>query len=349
MAAIPQRASLARVLFILAAAVVVLVGVRLSAPVLNPILFAVVFGLLCAPVYGWLLRRLPAGVALLLTFGGLLIIIVGLFVLMSASISRFTGRLSFYTQQLNGQLGDLQGLLDRLGLSSVDLSEAVNSSALVGAIGAVLSGISGFLSSLFLILMIMLFLLSEGSAMMDRLRASVAHDNPQVARLTVIGQNVVLQFGLRAIVNLVTAAGITLLLLLLGVDFPLLWGVLTFFLSFVPYVGLVIAVAPAVLLALAEFGLGRAIIVIVAVVVVNVLAENVLSPVLMGRGLDLSATVVFLSFIFWAWLLGGPGAFLALPLTLFVAIMLGSFPETRWLASLMGLPDTALVASAAED
>jgi AI-2 transport protein TqsA len=336
-------------LFVLAATVVVLVGVRLSAPVLNSILFAVVFALLFAPVYGWLLRRLPAGVALLLTFVGLLIIIVGLFVLLSASISRFTGRLTFYTQQLNGQLADLQGLLDRLGLSGVDLSEAVNSSALVGAIGAVLSGISGFLSSLFLILMIMLFLLSEGSAMMDRLRASVAQDNPQVARLTVIGQNVVLQFGLRAIVNLVTAAGITLLLLLLGVDFPLLWGVLTFFLSFVPYVGLVIAVAPAVLLALAEFGLGRAIVVIVAVVVVNVLAENVLSPVLMCRGLDLSPTVVFLSFVFWAWLLGGPGAFLALPLTLFVAIMLGSFPETRWLASLMGLPDTALVASAAED
>jgi AI-2 transport protein TqsA len=348
MDAIPQRASLARVLFILAAAVVVLVGVRLSAPVLNPILFAIVFALLFAPVYGWLQRRLPAGVALLLSFVALLIIIVGLFVLLSASISRFTGRLSFYAQQLDAQLADLQELLDRLGLSGVDLSEAVNTSALVEAIGAVLSGISGFLSSLFLILMIMLFLLGESSAMMERLRTSVAHDNPQVARLTVIGQSVALSFGLRAIVNLVTALGITLLLWLLGVDFPLLWGILVFFLSFVPYVGLVIAVAPAVLLALAEFGLGRAIVVIVAVVVINVLAENVLSPVLMGRGLDLSPTVVFLSFIFWAWLLGGPGAFLALPLTLFVAIMLGSFPETRWLASLMGLPDTDVVASAAE-
>jgi len=349
MDAIPQRTTFARVLFVLAAVVVVLVGVRLAAPVLNPILFAVVFALLVGPVYGWLLRRLPAGLALVVTFVGLLIIIVGLFFLLSASIGRFTGRLSFYTQQLNGSLGDLQGLLDRLGLSGVDLSEVVSSSALVGAIGAVLSGIGAFLSNLFLILFIILFLLAEGSAMMDRLRASVARDNPQVARLVVIGQNVVLQFGLRAIVNLVTAAGVTLLLLLLGVDFPLLWGVLTFFLSFVPYVGLVIAVAPAVVLALAEFGLGRAIVVIVAVVVVNVLAENVLSPVLMGRGLDLSATVVFLSFVFWAWLLGGPGAFLALPLTLFVAIMLGSFPETRWLASLMGLPDTDMAASAAED
>ncbi len=349
MAAIPQRASFARVLFILAATVVVLVGVRLSAPVLNPILFAIVFSLLFAPVYGWLQRRLPTGVALLLSFVALLIIIVGLFVLLSASIGRFTGRLSFYTQQLNGQLADLQELLDRLGLSGVDLSEAVNSSALVGAIGAVLSGISGFLSSMFLILMIMLFLLGESSAMMERLRTSVAQDNPQVARLTVIGQSVALSFGLRAIVNLVTGLGITLVLWLLGVDFPLLWGVLTFFLSFIPYIGLVLAVAPAVVLALAEFGLGRAIVVIVAVVVINVLAENVLSPVLMGRGLELSPTVVFLSFVFWAWLLGSPGAFLALPLTLFVAVMLGSFPETRWLASLMGLPDTDLAASAAED
>ena len=344
-----QHASFGRVVFVLAATVVVLAGMRLAAPVLNPILFAVVFALIFAPVYAWLRRRLPLGLALVIMLVGLGVLFASLFVLLSASIARLTGRLGFYAQKLNGQLGDIENVLDRLGLSGADLSEAVNSSAIVGALGTVLSGIAGFLSSLFLILMIMLFLLSEGSAMMDRLRASVAEDNPQVARLTVIGQSVVRQFGLRAIVNLVTAAGITVLLLLLGVDFPLLWGVLTFFLSYVPYVGLVLATATAVLLALAEFGFGRALLVVAGVVVVNMLAENVLSPTLMGRGLNLSPTIVFLSFIFWAWLLGGPGAFLALPLTLFVAVMLETFPETRWIAGLMGLPDAAADAPAAAD
>jgi AI-2 transport protein TqsA len=57
----------------------------------------------------------------------------------------------------------------------------------------------------------------------------------------------------------------------------------------------------------------------------------------MGRGLNISPTIVFLSFIFWAWLLGGPGAFLALPITLFVAVMFDTFPGTRWLASLIGV------------
>jgi predicted PurR-regulated permease PerM len=58
---------------------------------------------------------------------------------------------------------------------------------------------------------------------------------------------------------------------------------------------------------------------------------------LMGRGLSISPTILFIGFIFWAWLLGGPGAFLAAPLTIFLILMLGSFPETQWLANVMGV------------
>ena len=332
-----RQPSFLRVMLVLAATVVVLVGIRLSAPILNPILFAIVLTLLFYPVYSWLRRRrIPTPLALLIMLVGLTILFVVLIFILGASIARFTERVGFYTAELNGQLDNLDVLLESLGLSNVDLQEVVKPSALADAIGVVLSGIAGFLSDLFLILMIMLFLLGEGAAMMNRLRASASTDNPQVASLTTVGQAVVLQFGLRAIVNLATGAGVTILLFVLGVDFPLLWGILTFFLSFVPYIGLVLAVTPAVVLALAEFGLTRAVLVIAGIVVINILAENVLSPMMMGRGLSISPTIVFLSFIFWAWLLGGPGAFLALPLTLFVAVMFGTFPETRWLASLIG-------------
>jgi AI-2 transport protein TqsA len=343
-----RQPSFSRVVFVLAATVVVLVGMRLAAPVLNPILFAVVLSLLVSPVYGWLRQRgLPTGLSLVLVLVGLTIVFVGLFFILGVSISRFSERIGFYASQLDGELGNLNALLESLGLANVDLRDAVNSSALVGALGTVLSGVSGFLSNLFLILMVMLFLLAEGPAMMERLRASVHEDNPQVARLTAVGQSVVRQFGLRAIVNLVTGAGVAVMLFLFGVDFPLLWGILTFFLSFIPYIGLVLAVAPAVVLALAEFGVDRALLVIAGVVVINILAENVLSPMMMGRGLNVSPTIVFLSFVFWAWLLGGPGAFLALPITLFVAVMFDTFAETRWLANLIGVsgPDPGSGAS----
>jgi AI-2 transport protein TqsA len=335
-----RQPSFLRVMLVLAATVVVLVGIRLAAPILNPIFFALVLALLFNPVYTWLKRRgLPSPIALVIMLILICAIFVVLFFILGVSISRFGERVGFYTTQLNGQLDRLDALIERAGLSNVNVRDVVKPSALTDALGTVLAGIAGFLSDLFLILVIMLFLLGEGPTMMERLRAGSSRDNLQVQRLTAVGRSVVRQFGLRAIVNLVTGAGVTVLLFLLGVDFPLLWGILTFFLSFVPYIGLVLAVTPAVILALAEYGLDRALLVIAGVIVINVLAENVLSPLMMGRGLSISPTVVFLSFIFWAWLLGGPGAFLALPITLFVAVMLDTFPETRWLANLIGVAD----------
>ena len=338
-----RQPSFLRVMLFLATTVVVFVGMRLSAPILNPILFAVILALLFSPIYAWLRRRrIPTPLALVLMLVGLTVLFLGLFFILGVSIARFSGDLGSYAGKLNDQVGNIQQLVKGLGISKADVQDALKPSHLTGAIGAVLSGVADFLSNLFLILIIVLFLLAEGPAMMNRLHASAGRDRPQVQRLTVFGRNVVRQLGLRAIVNLVTGAGVTILLLVLGVDFPLMWGILAFFLSFIPWIGLPLAVAPAVVLALAEHGIERALLVIAGVIVINVLAENALSPMLMGRGLSLSPTVLFLGFIFWAWLLGGPGAFLAAPLTIFLVLMLETFPETRWLASVMGMgpPDS---------
>ena len=333
-----RQPSFLRVMLVLATTVVVFAGMRLAAPILDPILFAVVLALLFSPVYAWLRRRrVPTPLALVIMLVGLTVLFLAIAGILGVSIARFSGDIASYTSKLNGQLNDIQSLTKSLGVSKADLHKALSPSALTGAIGVVLGGVADFLSNLFLILVVVLFLLAEGPAMMNRLRASAGEDHPQVTRLTIFGRNVVRQLGLRAIVNLFTGAGVVVLLLVLRVDFPLMWGILAFFLSFIPWIGLPLAVAPAVILALAEHGLTSAILVIVGVIVINILAENALSPMLMGRGLSISPTVLFIGFIFWAWLLGGPGAFLAAPMTIFLILMLDSFPETRWLANVMGM------------
>jgi AI-2 transport protein TqsA len=331
-----QPPSFLRVMLFFAATIVVLAGMRLGAPVVTPTLFALVLSLIFSPVYSWLKQRgLPAPLALLIMLVALSILFVGLFGFLSVSIGKFTGRIAYYTTQLDIRTDELQSLLESLGISNLDLREVVKPGAIVGALGNVLSGLGSFLSNLFLILMITLFLLGEGPAIAARLRASAAPDNPQLARLTVVARGVIRQLGLRAITNFVIGTGITVLFWVLGIDFPLLWGVLAFFLSFVPYIGLPIAAAPGVLLALAEFGVSRALLAILGVIVINQLAEYGLDPFLLSRGLQLSPAIVFLSFTLWAWLLGAPGAFLAMPITLLLAAMFDTFPETRWLASLM--------------
>jgi len=112
--------------------------------------------------------------------------------------------------------------------------------------------------------------------------------------------------------------------------------------AYIPYIGTFLAAIPPVILALAEFGLLRALLVILGFTAANIMAENILSPLLMSRGLSLSPTVVFLSFAFWVWLLGGPGAFLAMPLTFLLILLLDSFGDSRWLVNVLMVrsPDT---------
>src|SRR3954464_5664813 len=97
-----RRPSFLRVIVALAATVVVLVGMRLAAPILNPFLFAVVLALLFGPLYAWLRRRgLPTPLALLIMLLFVGAIFLGLSFTLGASISRFTERLGFYASQLD--------------------------------------------------------------------------------------------------------------------------------------------------------------------------------------------------------------------------------------------------------
>ena len=161
-----QPPSFLRVMLFLAATIVVLAGMRLGAPIVTPTLFALVLSLIFSPIYAWLKRRgLPAPVALLIMLVGLSILFAVLFGFLSVSIGRFTGRLAFYTTQLEVRTDELQALLESIGVSNLDLRDVVEPGAILGALGSVLTSLGGFLSDLFLILMITLFLLGEGPAM----------------------------------------------------------------------------------------------------------------------------------------------------------------------------------------
>src|SRR5919107_31240 len=179
-----RQPSILRVMLGLAATVVVLVGMRMAAPILNPILFALVLSLLFSPIYAWLRRhRIPTPLALVIMLVGLTVLFLGIFLIMGISIARFSGDIASYAGKLNVQVGNLQELAKSLGLSNVDIRDAVKPSALAGAIGSVLGVVADFLSNLFWLRGILLFCPAKGPAMMDRLRASTGGDHPQVERL----------------------------------------------------------------------------------------------------------------------------------------------------------------------
>jgi len=195
-----------------------------------------------------------------------------------------------------------------------------------------------------------IFILLEAAGFPAKLRAISGGSGNSLARFEKVTENVQHYMALKTLTSLLTGVTITIALTIIGVDFPLLWGLVAFILNFVPNIGSIIAAVPAVLLAFIQLGLGAVLWTGTAYLVVNMLVGQVLEPRLMGRGLGLSTLVVFISLVFWGWVLGPVGMFLSVPLTMTVKIALDSDERTRWLAILLGSEasvKTVLAASSA--
>ena len=142
----------------------------------------------------------------------------------------------------------------------------------------------------------------------------------------------------RAVLGAAAAAADTVLLVVLGVPSPLLWGVVSFLFSFVPNIGFIVALIPPTIFGFLVGGFGTALLVVLGYTAINLLFDYILQPKVMGKALDLSAAVVILSIGLWTWIIGPIGAILAVPLTIVVRAILRENPATRPLAALVGDP-----------
>jgi predicted PurR-regulated permease PerM len=130
------------------------------------------------------------------------------------------------------------------------------------------------------------------------------------------GKDIQHYMALTAETGAINAAANLLLLLFLGVDFPVLWCILYFFLNFIPTLGFLLALVPPALLALLMHGWHTALAVVIGLIVTNTIVDNVVKPLFMKKGMDVSFLLVVASLVVWTFLLGSTGAILAIPLTM---------------------------------
>jgi predicted PurR-regulated permease PerM len=186
--------------------------------------------------------------------------------------------------------------------------------------------------------LIMAFMMIEATRYPAKLRLAAASAKA-TERLDRFGKGLRDYVVINTVFGLVAGGLNTVLLLALGVDFAILWGVASFALSFLPNIGFLMALVPPALLALIQFGFGRAAAVVAGFVAINFIVDNVIKPRFVGESLDLSPVVVLLSLIFWGWMLGVSGALLAVPLTMSARFLFESFDGTRGLGRLMSDAD----------
>jgi predicted PurR-regulated permease PerM len=187
----------------------------------------------------------------------------------------------------------------------------------------------------FFILFIFAFMLSAAFSLRDKTVAGFGPDNPMMAKVQEFTSEVRQYMNLLTVVNLLVALGDTVFLWIMGIDFAVLWGILAFLMGYIPSIGWWISLIPPFLIAWAQFGIQKALIVLVAYVLINGGVQNIVQPRMMGKGLRISPLVVFVSVVVWATFLGGMGALIAVPLTMLVMKVLEMSEGSRWIATLM--------------
>jgi AI-2 transport protein TqsA len=334
-----------RILLVLASLIVVAAGIKAAEDIVVPFLLAVFLATIAAtPVYWMQQRRVPAAIAIVVVMAGFVTVLLALGALVAQSVGEFTARIPFYQSRLTDIVlqvtGWIEGLDFGIEISTDLLLTQFDPGTALAVAGNVLRGLGNTLSNGFLILLTMLFILAEAASFPRKLRAVLPNPDRDLPYFAKFATDMNRYIAIKTTLSAATGVAVWLSLVVIGVDFPVLWGLLAFLLNYIPNIGSIIAAVPAVLLALVQLDFLAAAMTTLCYVVINMLFGNIIEPRLMGRGLGLSTLVVFLSLILWGWLLGPVGMLLSVPLTMTAKLALEASPSGAWLAHLLDEADS---------
>ncbi|MDH3412587.1 MAG: AI-2E family transporter [Gammaproteobacteria bacterium] len=332
------------ILITFAAFVVVVAGLRAAEPIVVPFLLSIFLAIICAPPLFWLERRgLPKWLAMLAVISAIVVVALGITALLGNSINDFSRDIPFYKTRLKEQFGGLVTWLSSHGVQVTreQVLSYVNPGKAIELVGEIFNGFGGVLANAFLIFLTVVFILFEAHSFPSKIRAAIDDPEKKLKRFEQFTDNLIRYLAIKTLSSLGTGVAIGVWLAIMGVQYPVLWGLLAFLLNYVPNIGSIIAAVPALLLTVVQLGPISALWTGLGYLVVNILVGSVIEPRFMGRGLGLSTLVVFLSLVFWGWLLGPVGMLLSVPLTMTMKIALDSSEETRWLAVMLGPESSA--------
>lgn len=338
--------SIANALVAMAAFVVVAAGIKLAAVIVVPFFLSVFLAILAGPPVFWLHRhQVPRWLSILiviLSIGGF-VGLVGM--LAAASLTDFANSLPGYQARVQGQweqaVESLQGWLGRLGIQQIsdsaldqlDLNSILGNAAQFA--GATLLQFGNIITKTLVAVLTVTFMLLEAFRLPKKLEPLLEQSDRTWGHLEGFARSVQKYIAIKTLTSLATGLAITLWVWMWGIDYPIFWGLLGFLLNYIPNIGSFIAAIPAVLMAIVQFGGGTALGVALGYVAINVIIGGVIEPQFMGDGVGLSPLVVFISLVFWGFLLGPIGMLLSTPLTISVKIALEGYQDARWIAALI--------------
>lgn len=328
-----------RSLIILACIVVIVAGMRAADSLLVPFLLAVFIGIICSPPLFFLRSKgMSSAAALVIVIAGIVGITLAVSLVVGGSLKDFLTHLPEYQSIFQQKLTAMALWLNSLGVSTAEFQtdEIFNSKAVMNIIGKMLGGLSKIFTNTFVILLTVVFILLEASGFPSKLKAALSSPEESLSRLSQVTDSVRQYLAIKTMCSLFTGALIAVMLYTIGIKQSILWGFIAFLFNFIPTIGSILAAVPAIIMAIIQFDTAMALYTLGGYLIVNLSISNIIEPKFMGRGLGLSTLVVFISLVFWGWVLGPVGMLLSVLLTTILKIAFESSEETKWLAILLG-------------
>ncbi len=325
-------------LVVVASLFVIIGGINLAHAVLTPLLISGFLSVLGAPIVSWMRRRrVPLSIAVLLVITLIILVIALIAFIVVASANNFLSSLPEYQNKLNEQMMVLTSALASRGIimSNDVLQHALSGDPFRGFATDLIGGFGSMLSLLVLVLLTVSFVLLETTSFRDKIRAAVGDSRAAFPTFTKLVTEMRRYMIYQTIIGLLTGSVVAIWLSILGVDYALFLGLLSFLLCYVPNVGSAISLVPTIAVSFIQFGIGRTFVVGLGYLVLTFVLGSVIQPRLMGHRLGLSTLVVFLSLLVWGSVLGVIGMVLCVPLTMVLKFGLESSDNTRWIASLL--------------
>jgi len=326
-------------LLALACFVIIVAGMKAASPLVAPFILSFFIAIICVPPLFWMQKKgVPKLLALLIILVVVVTVILVIAAFVGKSINAFTQVLPAYQEHLSNKSTQLISWLNNHGIEVPEnfIKEKFNLGIIMKMVATSLTGLTGVLTNVFMILLTVVFILVEASDLSSKLKRGLKDSKSSMKNMSEITASLNRYIALKTVTSFTTGVLVAVWMAILGVDFALLWGLIAFLLNYIPTIGSFIAAIPAVLLALVQLGMWPAILVAFGFLVINILIGNILEPRFMGKGLGLSPLVVFMSMVFWGWVLGPVGMFLSAPLTMIVKIIFEANQETQKIALMLG-------------
>jgi predicted PurR-regulated permease PerM len=327
-----------------AAFVIIIAGLMYASSMVTPFLMALFISIICAQPIIWLQRKkVPQGLAITIVFVLIAVLFMGFGELIGNSLSSFSEDAPKYEENLREMGASIMHFFKERGinLSTEHFSKIVDPSKIMNFTAGFLGQLGAFMGNAFTIFFLALFLLMELDSFAVKTKAIMKDSSISLNYFSEIGNGIRHYLSIKTITSLLTGVFIWVVLAIVGVDYAIIWGLIAFLFNYIPNIGSIIAAIPAMLFAMVQLGFSGVVWTGAAFVVVNMIIGNVVEPKMMGKGMGLSTFVVFMSLLFWGFILGTVGMFLSVPLTMAIKIMLEQNKSTKWIAIILGTQEDA--------